>query len=78
MGNIMTDLQSRRAIILGIESLENYQILRSVIPEAEMYNYSTDLRSLTQGKATFQSRFHAYEPVPEHIQQELVREKEAV
>jgi elongation factor G len=78
VGNTMTDLQSRRAIILGIESLDNYQILRSVIPEAELYNYSTDLRSLTQGKATFQSRFHAYEAVPQHIQQELVREKETV
>jgi elongation factor G len=77
VGSIMTDLQSRRAIILGIESLENYQKLRSVLPEAELYNYSTELRSLTQGKATFHSRFHAYEPVPEHIQQELVREMAA-
>ena len=76
VGNIMTDLQSRRAIILGIESLENYQILKSVIPEAELYDYSTNLRSLTQGKATFHSKFHAYEPVPQHIQQELVKELE--
>ncbi|MGB5190089.1 elongation factor G [Robiginitalea sp.] len=76
VGNIMTDLQSRRAIILGIESLDNYQILKSVIPEAELYDYSTNLRSLTQGKATFHSKFHAYEPVPQHIQQELVKELE--
>ena len=76
VGNIMTDLQSRRAIILGIESRDNYQILRSVIPEAELYDYSTNLRSLTQGKATFHSEFHAFEPVPQHIQQELVKELE--
>ena len=76
VGNIMTDLQSRRAIILGIESLDNYQILKSVIPEAELYDYSTNLRSLTQGKATFHSKFHAFEAVPKHIQQELVKELE--
>ncbi|MGB5507296.1 elongation factor G [Robiginitalea sp.] len=76
VGSIMTDLQSRRAIILGIESRDNYQILRSVIPEAELYDYSTNLRSLTQGKATFHSEFHAFEPVPQHIQQELVKELE--
>lgn len=76
VGNIMTDLQSRRAIILGIESLDNYQILKSVIPEAELYDYSTNLRSLTQGKATFQSKFHSFETVPKHIQQELVKELE--
>ncbi len=76
VGSIMTDLQSRRAIILGIESRDNYQILRSVIPQAELYDYSTNLRSLTQGKATFHSEFHAFEPVPQHIQQELVKELE--
>jgi elongation factor G len=76
VGNIMTDLQSRRAIILGIESLDNYQILKSVIPEAELYDYSTNLRSLTQGKATFHSKFHSFETVPKNIQQELVRELE--
>ncbi|MGB5403565.1 MAG: elongation factor G [Robiginitalea sp.] len=76
VGSIMTDLQSRRAIILGIESRDNYQILRSVIPQAELYDYSTNLRSLTQGKATFHSEFHAFEPVPQHIQQELVKDLE--
>jgi elongation factor G len=76
VGNIMTDLQSRRAIILGVESLDNYQILKSVIPEAELYDYSTNLRSLTQGKATFHSKFHSFETVPKNIQQELVRELE--
>ena len=76
VGNIMTDLQSRRAIILGIESLDNYQILKCVIPQAELYDYSTNLRSLTQGKATFHSKFHSFEAVPKHVQQELVRELE--
>ena len=78
VGNVMTDLQSRRSVILGIESLDNYQILRSVTPEAELYGYSTDLRSLSQGKATFKSEFSSFEPVPDHIQKGLVREMETV
>ena len=76
VGNVMTDLQSRRSIILGIDSNENYQILKSNTPEAELYGYSTDLRSLTQGKATFNSVFSSFEVVPESIQQSLVKQKE--
>ncbi len=76
VGNVMTDLQSRRSVILGIESLDNYQILKSVTPEAELYGYSTDLRSLSQGKATFKSEFSSFEPVPDHIQKGLVKEME--
>ena len=72
VGNVMTDLQSRRAIIQGIESKDNYQVLKCIAPEAELYAYATDLRSLTQGRATFKSRFSAYEPVPVKVQKELV------
>jgi len=78
VGNVMTDLQSRRSVILGIESLDHYQILKCVTPEAELYGYSTDLRSLSQGKATFKSEFSSFEPVPDHIQKGLVREVETV
>lgn len=75
VGNVMTDLQSRRAIIQGINSNGNYQILKSIVPAAEMYGYSTDLRSLTQGRATFSSKFTSFELVPTNIQQELVKEQ---
>jgi len=78
VGNIMTDLQSRRSVIQGVESLDNYQILKSATPQAELYGYSSDLRSLTQGKATFQSEFFSFEPVPAHVQQQLVKEVETV
>jgi elongation factor G len=78
VGNVMTDLQSRRSVILGIESLDHYQILKCVTPEAELYGYSTDLRSLSQGKATFKSEFSSFEPVPDHIQKGLVKEVETV
>ncbi|MBT8254487.1 MAG: elongation factor G [Flavobacteriaceae bacterium] len=74
VGNVMTDLQSRRSIIQGIESKDNYQVLKCITPEAELFGFSTELRSLTQGKATFSSEFNSYELVPLHVQKELVKE----
>lgn len=74
IGSVMTDLQSRRSIIQGFDTLDHYQILKSLTPEAELYGFSTDLRSLTQGKATFSSTFSVYQPVPSNVQQELVKE----
>lgn len=76
VGQVMTDLQSRRAVILGIESADQYQILRCTVPEAELFGYSTELRSLTQGKATFHATFSAFEPVPGNIQEKIVKEKD--
>ena len=72
VGNVMTDLQSRRSVIQGIDSNNNYQVLKCIAPEAELYGYSTDLRSLTQGRATFRSVFSSYQPVPNNVQKELV------
>ena len=72
MGNVMTDLQSRRSIIMGMDSDGSHQIIRAKVPEAEMYRYSTSLRSQTQGRATFKTKFASFEPVPANIQQELV------
>jgi len=72
VGNVMTDLQARRSMIQGIESNNNYQILKCLTPEAELYGFSTDLRSLTQGRATFKSAFSSYQPVPTNVQKELV------
>jgi elongation factor G len=72
VGNVMTDLQSRRSIIQGIDSNDNYQILKCITPESELYGYSTNLRSLTQGRATYKSKFATYQPVPPNIQKELV------
>jgi len=74
MGNVMTDLQSRRAIIMGMESDGKHQIIKSKVPEAEMYKYSTSLRSLTQGRASFKTKFASFEPVPQNLQIELIKE----
>jgi elongation factor G len=73
VGNVMTDLQSRRSIIQGFDTNDKYQILKCITPVAELYGYSTDLRSITQGRATFSSVFSSYQPVPHNIQEELIQ-----
>ncbi|NND52292.1 MAG: elongation factor G [Flavobacteriaceae bacterium] len=78
VGNVMTDLQSRRSIIQGIDSNNNYQILKCITPEAELFGFSTELRSLTKGKATFSSEFNSYELVPHNVQSQLVSENQLV
>ena len=75
VGNVMTELQTRRSIIQGIDSNDHYQILKCIAPEAEMFGFSTDLRSLTKGRATFNTEFSAYKPVPPNVQKELVKEE---
>ena len=73
VGQVMPDLQSRRAIIQGFENSDNYQILNCQIPADELFGYSTDLRSLTQGRATFSTKFSSYQMVPTNIQSQLVK-----
>ncbi len=73
VGQVMTDLQSRRAVIQGYETSDNYQILNCQIPSDELFGYSTDLRSLTQGRATFSTKFSAYQAVPTNVQKQLVK-----
>ena len=74
LGNVMTDLQTRRAIIMGMDSDGKHQIIKAKVPLAEMYKYSTSLRSQTQGRATFKIKFSSFEQVPQNIQDELVKE----
>jgi elongation factor G len=78
VGNVMTDLQSRRSLIRGIESNDKHQILKCVTPQAELYGYSTDLRSLTQGRASFSSKFSSFEPVPSNIQDKIMKENMSI
>ncbi len=76
VGSVMTDLQSRRAIIQGIETKDQYQVLKSTVPAAELYGYSTNLRSMTQGRATFSAVFSSFQNVPTNVQKELVKQSE--
>ena len=74
MGDVMTDLQGRRAIIMGMDSKGSYQVIKAKTPLAEMDRYSTALRSMTQGRASFSSKFSEYSPVPGEIQKQLTLE----
>lgn len=74
MGDVMTDLQSRRAIIQGMDSKGVYKVIKAKTPLAEMYKYTTALRSITQGRASFSTKFAEYSPVPMDIQQRLMKE----
>ena len=73
MGDVMSDINTKRGHVLGMESLENgMQRITAQVPQAEMLHYATDLRSITQGRGSFTMEFAKYEEVPATIQQELV------
>ena len=72
MGDVMTDLQGRRSIVMGVDGQGRYQIIKTHTPLAELDRYSTTLRSLTQGRGTYSEKFHAYQPVPTELQHKLV------
>ncbi len=74
MGDVMTDLQTRRSVIQGMDSKGMYKVIKAKTPLAEMYKYTTSLRSITQGRASFSTNFSEYSPVPMEIQQKLMKE----
>ena len=77
MGDVMSDLQGRRAIIMGMDSEAGYQKLSAKIPLKELSSYCIALSSLTGGRASFTTKFASYELVPNDIQQALIAAHEA-
>lgn len=77
MGDVMSDLQGRRALIMGMDSEAGYQKLQAKIPLKELANYSISLSSITGGRASFTTKFASYELVPTDIQTRLIAEHEA-
>ena len=77
LGDVMSDLQGRRAIIMGMESDKGFEKLSAKIPLKELSSYSTTLSSLTGGRASFSMKFASYELVPMDIQDKLLKEYEA-
>ncbi|MEL0195045.1 MAG: elongation factor G, partial [Acidimicrobiaceae bacterium] len=73
MGDVMGDLSSRRGRIEGMEANGNVQTVKAQVPLSEMFGYSTDLRSRTQGRATYTMQFDSYQQVPEAISSEIVK-----
>lgn len=76
MGDVMSDLQSRRALIMGMDSEAGYQKLQAKIPLKELSSYSISLSSITGGRASFNTKFAGYELVPNEMQQTLIAEHE--
>jgi elongation factor G len=72
MGDVMGDLSSKRGKILGMEADGHYQVVRAMIPESELYKYSTHLRSITQGRGAHSAKFSHYERVPPELSERVV------
>jgi elongation factor G len=77
MGDVMGDLQGRRAMIMGMNSEKGYEKLIAKVPLKEISNYSTSLSSITGGRASFSMKFVSYELVPTDVQDKLLKEYEA-
>ncbi|NLJ82454.1 MAG: elongation factor G [Bacteroidales bacterium] len=73
MGSVMTDLQGRRAVVMGMDSDGSYQIIRAKVPLAEMNKYSTSLSSITSGRASYGMKFADYQQVPADVQSALLK-----
>ena len=77
LGDVMSDLQGRRGLIVGMSSENGYEKLQAKVPQSEMASYSTSLSSLTGGRASFIMKFASYELVPADLQNKLIAEHEA-
>lgn len=75
MGNVVGDLSSRRGMIQGMEDLPGMKIIRSEVPLAEMFGYSTSLRSATQGRATYTMEFKHYSEAPKNVAEAIINKK---
>ncbi|MDG5766552.1 elongation factor G [Balneolales bacterium ANBcel1] len=74
MGDVMSDLSTRRGQVQGMDSEGTFQKVKAIVPLAELYRYATHLRSMTQGRATHMRTFHGYAPVPHDIQERVMKE----
>ncbi|HUB68794.1 MAG TPA: elongation factor G [Acidimicrobiales bacterium] len=72
LGDVIGDLASRRGHVEGMDQRGNSQVVRAEVPLAEMFGYATDLRSRTQGRATYTMQFKSYQEVPESVSKEIV------
>lgn len=77
MGDVMSDLQGRRAVVMGMSSEKGFEKIMARVPYAEMATYSTALRSITGGRAMYEMSFHEYQQVPPDVQEQLLKEYEA-
>lgn len=74
MGDIIGDLNKKRGKVLGMEPRGSFQVVKALVPQSEMFRYATDLRSMTQGRASFTSVFSQYEEVPQNVAEQIIAE----
>ena len=77
MGEVNRDLNTRRGRLLGMDADGGQQILRALVPQAELFTYATELRSITGGRGTFSARLSTYEEVPAHVAQKVIEAHKA-
>jgi elongation factor G len=75
MGNVVGDLSSRRGMIQGMEDVPGFKVIRAEVPLAEMFGYSTALRSATQGRATYSMEFKHYSEAPKNVADAIINKK---
>ena len=75
MGDVIGDINSRRGRIEGMDDLGGGKIVSGFVPLSEMFGYSTDLRSRTQGRGNYSMFFEKYEPVPKSVQEKVLTAK---
>ena len=76
-GNVMGQINQRRGMIAGTQTKEGFVVVEAEVPLSEMFGYSTELRSATQGKGEYSMEFSKYAACPRNIQDQLVKEYEA-
>ena len=76
MGDVIGDVNGRRGRVLGMDTRGNYQVVRTLVPLAEILRYDPDLRSMTGGRGSFSFEFDHYEEVPAHLRERIIRVKE--
>jgi elongation factor G len=72
MGDVNRDLNTRRGRLLGMDTGDGMQIVSAHVPQAELFTYATELRSLTHGRGTFTAELDHYEEVPSHIAEKVI------
>jgi elongation factor G len=77
MGEVNRDLNTRRGRLLGMDADGGQQILRALVPQAELFTYATELRSITGGRGTFSAKLSTYEEVPAHVAQKVIEAHKA-
>ena len=75
MGNVMGDLASRRGMVQGMDDVAGTKVIKAEVPLAEMFGYSTTMRSLSQGRATYTMEFKHYSEAPKNVAEAIINKK---